>query len=545
MSLIEICQDRFLHQMVGACREAIELSRKTEGGAFCAMIVDEATLRYLSSSCKVYDILEAGVSVIESINKSRQPLPDLDAIYFLTPNADSVEGLIKDYKNDKKPQHRSVHLFWSTTIAHDPSAMKAMVVPSLLNRIKTFVDFNLAFVAYESRAFHLDMPHALHRLFPARKEREEEALVQEIAYKLATVCLSLGDKPNIRFQQNRRGLNERVATQVQQYLAKVKPDGITRGQTELIIVDRSVDVTSLLVHEYTYQALAYDVLHIPCCSIPSQHEKTAEEPTPDDTYQFMDRKEVKTLLLGEHDDVYVKYRHQHITVVNRGVADELRKFSRDNAAAQYAAAGGKKATEKDIASAIRGLPQYREMLAKFWAHITLSDACFNALQSQGVFKAGYLEQDLATGVDRDGKLVQVMQCLSTLGTMVAEKSGVQTQEKTRLLLLYFVAMDGVQEDDKKKMMGAAGLSLDMTTIINNFLAMGLHNADEDVSQGKPSSLKHSHKMHADEERIQFFQRKAKSSEYMLSRFEPVVKDLMEVRRQALSSGLHGWVESCQ
>eukprot|EP01053_Blabericola_migrator_P007812 Blabericola_migrator_1__7811@NODE_39_length_17554_cov_37_506147_g35_i0_p5_GENE_NODE_39_length_17554_cov_37_506147_g35_i0NODE_39_length_17554_cov_37_506147_g35_i0_p5_ORF_typecomplete_len658_score113_47Sec1/PF00995_23/2_5e103_NODE_39_length_17554_cov_37_506147_g35_i039455918 len=528
MSLREICQERFLHQMVGACRQAIELSRKTQGSAFCAMIVDDSTLRYLSSACKVYDILEAGVSVIESINKSRQPLPDLDAIYFLSPNQTSVEALTKDYKNDKKPQHRTVHLFWSTTVANDPNLLKPLVTPPLLSRIKTFVDFNLSFVAYESRAFHLDLPHSLLRLYPPKKDSDEDDLCREIASRLATACLTLGDKPNIRFHMTRRGLNEKIATLVQQYCAKVKPDGVTRGQTELVIVDRSVDATSLLVHEYTYQALAYDVLNIPCCTPYDERMKqSGEETSPDDTYQFMDRKEVKTLLLGEHDDVYVKYRHQHITVVIRGVADELRKFSRDNAAAQYAAAGGKKATEKDIASAIKGLPQYREMLAKFWAHITLSDACFNALQNQGVFKAGYLEQDLATGVDKDGKLVQVMQCLSQLGTMVSEKSGVQTQEKARLLMLYFVTMDGVQEDDKKKMMGAAGLSLDMITVINNFLALGLHSGEEDPDKTKPSSLKHVHKMHADEERTQFFQRKAKSTEYTLSRFEPTVKDLME------------------
>lgn len=81
-------------------------------------------------------------------------------------------------------------------------------------------------------------------------------------------------------------------------------------------------------------------------------------------YRFLDRKELQTLVLGEHDDIFVKYRHQHITAVSKGVSEELRKFSKDNAAAQYAAAGGKKASEKDIAGAIRGLPQYKEMLTK-------------------------------------------------------------------------------------------------------------------------------------------------------------------------------------
>lgn len=80
------------------------------------MVVDEETLRVLSSFCKVFDLLDSGVSVIESITKSRQSLPELDAIYFLRPRKESIELLLNDFRSEKKPQHRSVHIFWSTTI---------------------------------------------------------------------------------------------------------------------------------------------------------------------------------------------------------------------------------------------------------------------------------------------------------------------------------------------------------------------------------------------------------------------------------------------
>lgn len=73
-----------------------------------------------------------------------------------------------------------------------------------------------------------------------------------------------------------------------------------------------------------------------------------------------------------------------------------------------------------------------------------------SLKEQGVFAGGTLEQDLATGVDKEGKAVQVMSCLSTLGKLVAEKSGVKTAERARLLLLYFINMLGVHEDERKK-----------------------------------------------------------------------------------------------
>lgn len=42
-----------------------------------------------------------------------------------------------------------------------------------------------------------------------------------------------------------------------------------------------------------------------------------------------------------------------------------------------------------------------------------------------------------------------------------------------------------------------------------------------------SSLKHAHKLHSDDPRLDFFKRKAKDSDYELSRYEPLVKDIME------------------
>jgi hypothetical protein len=49
-------------------------------------------------------------TVVERIDKPREPLPSLDAIYFLTPSEKSIDGLIADFKG-KKPQYASVHLY--------------------------------------------------------------------------------------------------------------------------------------------------------------------------------------------------------------------------------------------------------------------------------------------------------------------------------------------------------------------------------------------------------------------------------------------------
>eukprot|EP01066_Platyproteum_vivax_P002258 Platyproteum_vivax@DN12760_c0_g1_i1.p1 len=97
-NLREICRHRILEEMV----------RKVHKNNYVAMIVDEGSLKVMSACCKVYDILEEGVTVVKKITKKRQPLPQLDGLYFLSPTEESVRALISDFKKTK--QYKTIHV---------------------------------------------------------------------------------------------------------------------------------------------------------------------------------------------------------------------------------------------------------------------------------------------------------------------------------------------------------------------------------------------------------------------------------------------------
>lgn len=52
--------------------------------------------------------------VVESITVERQPLPHLDAIYFISPTSDSIEKLIEDFSDPDTPKYHSAHVFFHT-----------------------------------------------------------------------------------------------------------------------------------------------------------------------------------------------------------------------------------------------------------------------------------------------------------------------------------------------------------------------------------------------------------------------------------------------
>jgi hypothetical protein len=58
----------------------------------------------------------AGVSVVEDIDKRREPLP-LAAVYFISPCSSSVAQLVADFET--KPLYPSVHVFFSSGVTQE------------------------------------------------------------------------------------------------------------------------------------------------------------------------------------------------------------------------------------------------------------------------------------------------------------------------------------------------------------------------------------------------------------------------------------------
>ncbi|CDJ57235.1 syntaxin binding protein, putative [Eimeria maxima] len=381
--------------------------RKVGGpGNYIAMVVDDKTLNVLSSCCSVYDVLYDGVTIVELISKQRQPLPELNALYFLSPSEDSVRALVEDFKDEKKPQYRSAYVYLTSRIP-DSSKIIATLAdsPTLLPRIRCLVEFNLSFIAYEQRVFHFGMPNALLELFPL----PSPYLLQKVADDLVSFCITSGQKPAVRYHRNQLPWCEQLATLVHRGLEAEEVAQSDSPATTLLILDRSVDLAPLFIHEYTYQALAYDVLDLPvCCHTPP---KKASLDTP--------------IIM---EDVY-----EYEVTNNMGLVERK-----------------KATTSEDTLQAIRSLPQYQEALSRYWTHVTLSEKCFDKLQELKIMTVGAVEQDLCCGVDKDGKEISASKLLAAVGSLVSDDT-IQPDEKLRLLLLEFTQILGLDPADRAKL----------------------------------------------------------------------------------------------
>eukprot|EP00116_Pleurobrachia_bachei_P007273 sb/3467535/ len=245
-------------------------------GEWKVLVVDELALKIVNSCLKLTEIVNNGITLIESIYKpdkngekrSRQPLPYLDAVYFLRPTRENLEVIMGDFGSSKDTYknrlYKAGHIFFTETISDEALTQLAKSDAALF--IKTIQEVNVAFLPVEERVFSLENKASYADYFSERGggEKREEKLDQ-IAEQLVTVCAALCDTPcpKVRYCSTSVRSVKQLAEKVQKKLDKYNSNGQITGsnnRSTLIILDRGFDPVTPFLHDLYFQAMAYDLL---------------------------------------------------------------------------------------------------------------------------------------------------------------------------------------------------------------------------------------------------------------------------------------------
>uniref|UniRef100_A0A7S4GN00 Uncharacterized protein n=1 Tax=Oxyrrhis marina TaxID=2969 RepID=A0A7S4GN00_OXYMA len=549
-SLLDRVRQRFLKDMIAGATEG------NEGrGRYVAMVLDEGTVKILSSCLRVYDLLEEGVTVVETIEKPRQSLPSLDALYFLTPTMTSVRNLQKDFKDPKRPQYGNIHIFFSSEVPEQLVRQLAQD-PNVVCRVKTLKDMNLNFIMHDSACFHCGRDRDIVDLFPGPIP---QPAVDDIVSRLVCLCVSMKQQPLIRFLKSGNDHCERVARELDTRLRDIfqklgdsdkpaeKAQIFSRDRAEptgvLLILDRSFDPAAPLVHDFGYEALAYDVLdgRKDGCPFVEVGQLKPKENTFE--YTFRDARggeNKKSMILGDKDEVWQRYKHEFLGSATKKLNKEIQEFSSENAMAKFQK-GARSSDTAATKDAIRQLPEYQEKMSRYSGHTEMTSACFKALDARGSIlqKICELEQDLACGVDKEGNEVTNARLIGQLSQyLYHQREAVSSEELVRLLLLYMSMVDDaydkildrdhhLSEIDKNKIRRMLQTKVHLPPS-----RQGAFCATQDGARGEPARGR----LRA--ERVKEFQSAAREKDSVaLYRFSPLLGNL--VKKLVSRDGLPG------
>ncbi|KAH7832846.1 hypothetical protein Vadar_000567 [Vaccinium darrowii] len=507
----QLTRDRLLYEMLRSTKAGD--SRST----WKVLVMDRVTVKIMSYACKMADITEEGVSLVEDIYRRRQPLPTMDAIYFMQPTKENVVMFLSDMTG-RAPLYKKAFVFFSSPV---PRELVSHIKKdgSVLARISALREMNLEYFAIDSQGFITDNERALEDLFGDEEStRKGDACLNEMATRISTVFASLREFPFVRYRAAksldmntmttfRDLIPTKLAAGVWNCLAKYKANLPNFPQTEtceLLIVDRSIDQIAPVIHEWTYDAMCHDLLNM-------EGNKYVHE-VPGKVAGVLDKKEV---LLEDHDPIWLELRHAHIADASERLHEKMTSFVSKNKAAQvhHGSRDGGELSTRDLQKMVQALPQYSEQIDKLSLHVDIAGKINRIIKDTGLKELGQLEQDLVFG---DAGTKDVINFLRT-------KLDATNENKLRLLMIYAACYPEKFESDKiTKLMELARLPPEDMNAVNNMRLLEGSSDTKKSSIGAQLLKFDVHKKHAARK-----DRKGEEVTWQLSRFYPMIEELVE------------------
>ena len=94
------------------------------------------------------------IAVVETIEKRREPLPAMEAIYLITPNEKTIKELMSDFQSQHRTQYRAAHVYFTEgKFEYDASCQlngKMILANNTLwlEQFSYFIEFQLVLINY-------------------------------------------------------------------------------------------------------------------------------------------------------------------------------------------------------------------------------------------------------------------------------------------------------------------------------------------------------------------------------------------------------------
>jgi syntaxin-binding protein 1 len=436
------------------------------------LIVDDHSMRVVSSAVGMYDIMERKVTLVESLEKKRAPFPDMGAIYLLNPTAASITKLLEDFSTANPLYGNGVFLYFLGRLP-DRLLDQIKTCKPLMKRLKALSEINVDFLAKEERAFTLDMRDAFSSFYLRKGTTPVEL---SIAEKLVTVCATLNEYPHIRYKQSSAiatSLANVFHLKMDEFVSQnpgwwyhggpQKKNAAQRERGTLLLLDRADDCLTPLMHDFHYQPMVHDLLPMDGDRITYQSE------TATDT----SRTEAKDVLLDERDPLWVELRGKHIAQVIETLSERIREIMNSQTGSTLGKknGGGGNMSLSQMAAALKSLPEYKEVMSKLSQHMHISHECMDSFKKDGLLDLSDLEQTLATGKDEDGRSPKLADMIDRVeGYLMRIKN---TKARLRLILIVTIAQGGLRSQDRRRLMNAAELTRADSQTLNALEILGL------------------------------------------------------------------------
>jgi syntaxin-binding protein 1 len=413
------------------------------------LILDNFTLKFVNLCMDKNELMSRNIFEKDLISNNRKSISVSTAIYFVSPTEENIQIILNDWREENK--YKSLHIFFPTKT---PNQLIRKLIP-IGSKIRSLFDLLICdFRTPEILIFDLGIDNDFLKFFG--NITNPNNLINSIS-QLSNIFFLLKNIPEIRYFNS--NISSNFAKEFTNVLESKRADfnGFSKKST-LLILDRSYDIISPFLHEFTYQSVLYDFY------VSDFDNETGESYVYERNVTRDGRNIIEKFTLDENDPIWMNFKYRHIldciSEYNALIENldkkypNIAKYQKDKNSVSLG----------DVGSAIKELAIYDNEKRLISAHgeilkklLEIYD--YDMDENSQVIKLKHIE-------DLEKKLISKEKCQTIFQETekILKSTDVSYSTKIRLFVLYAITQG------KKKLeilMQSANVNLDIEAILNN------------------------------------------------------------------------------
>lgn len=444
-------QINVLKRMLNFDQEPLSNSNLSEP-SWKVLVYDGLGQDIISPLLSVKELRDLGVTAHLLLSSERDPIPDVPAIYFISPTAENVSKLCDDLRNEL---YESYYLNFISPIPRSllEDIAQAAISANCVNLIHKVFDQYLNFISLDDEIFCLRHQnkdlisfYSLNR--GDVKDTEMNDMINTITDGLFSVFATLGCVPIIRCPRGNAAevIAEKLDKKIRENLRDSRNslflnDPMSHGsqisfqRPILILLDRSFDLATPLHHTWTYQALMHDLHDIKLNKIdvmaPSSGSAAPQK---------------KSYVLSNSDKFWKQQKGNTFPVVAESIAIELEKYKQyenELKSLKDTIGDGGDTTEESLmmnntsklTNAVSSLPELIEMKRVLDMHTNLATGLLDIIK----------RRKLDVFFETEEKLMGKLALEKSIMELINDPETGENEDKMRLFMIYYLCSNNLSQ----------------------------------------------------------------------------------------------------